>query len=84
MSERLDKIKEMLDEVTAFYKKFGKGGSLCHDRFKEIIPLSVSKEDEHIKFLSMTTGGLEGLMKILTYSDYVERRLKNDITELQN
>lgn len=78
MSGRLDDIRHMTETVKDIYRMFGPDGELNGNRMEDLMPLSVRKSGDISDFWHQTVAGLEGLMKCLVYSEFVETDLRGN------
>lgn len=76
-SERVKTAKKMLQGVKQEYFKFTEG-DLVFDKISEVVPISCKRDKEVDNYFISVTRGLEGLMKVLSYSVFVEEDLKSD------
>lgn len=75
--ERVKTAKEMLQGVKQEYFKFTEG-YLALDKISEVVPFSCKNHKEVDNYFISVVRGLEGLMKVLSYSVFVEEELKSD------
>ena len=76
-TERAEIARAMLQKVKQEYLRFTEG-DLVYDNISEVVPFSCKKGKEADNYFISVIRGLEGLMKVLSYSVFVEEELKNE------